>query len=149
METANDLYKTGIGFINDKSPILDLICKDLIASGSNVLFRSENIEEGLSQLSALQEHPKACVIDLNSWDRNKLKQLQELKSKYPDIKLIVHSDKDCEKEVKALLEIGIESYLLIGSGTDDVKTAIEGAVNNKRYFSVGVSKIACEYFSGK
>ena len=53
METGTAQKKITLAFINDKSPILDFICKDLIASGTEVLFRSESIEDGLSQLSSL------------------------------------------------------------------------------------------------
>ena len=73
-------------------------------------------------------------------------ELQELHTKYPSMKLIAHSDRDTEKAVKPLLEMGFAGYLLIGSDADDFKKSIEGACNGKRYFSVGVAKIAREYF---
>ncbi|MDV3871491.1 histidine kinase [Elizabethkingia anophelis] len=146
METGTTLQKITLAFINDKSPILDLTCNDLVASGIEVLFRSENIEDGLSQLSAFKELPKVCVIDLDFYDKNVLAQLQELRTKYPTIKLIAHSDIDAEKAVKPLLEIGFTGYLLIGSDADDFKKAIEVVINGGRYFSMGVAKIAQKYF---
>ena len=76
-------------------------------------------------------------------------ELQELRTKYPSIKLIAHSDIDTEKAIKPLLEIGFDSYLLIGSDADDFKKAIEGVSNGGGYFSVGVAKIAQEYFGNK
>ena len=147
METGTAQEKITLAFINDKSPILDITCNDLIVSGMDVLFRSENIEDGLSQLSALKTLPKVCIIDLDFRERNVLAQLQKLKTQYPTIKLIAHSDIDTEKIVKALLNIGFDSYLLIGSDKDDFKKAIEGVSNGKRYFSLGVAEIAKEYFS--
>jgi len=147
MIPVNNLEQTSIAFINDKSPILDLICNDLVASGINVLFRSENIEDGLSQLSGLKTLPQIFIIDLDFHDRNVLTQLQELRTKYPNIKLIAHSDIDAEKTVKTFLEIGFESYLLIGSDADDFKEVIEVVVNGGRYFSTGIAEITQEYFS--
>lgn len=129
METGTAQKKITLAFINDKSPILDLICKDLVASGIEVLFRSENIEDGLSQLSALKELPQVCIIDLDFFDKNVLKQLQEFKTKYPSIKLIAHSDIDNEKIGKTLLDIGFSSYLLIGTDTDGFKKVIERVSN--------------------
>ncbi|WP_313191388.1 DNA-binding response regulator [Sphingobacterium sp.] len=129
METGTAKEKITLAFINDKSPILDLICKDFVASGIEVLFRSENIEDGLSQLSALKELPQVCIIDLDFFDKNVLKKLQEFKTKYPSIKLIAHSDIDNEKIGKTLLAIGFSSYLLIGTDTDDFKKAIERVSN--------------------
>ena len=129
METGTAKEKITLAFINDKSPILDLICKDFVASGIEVLFRSENIEDGLSQLSALKELPQVCIIDLDFFDKNVLKKLQEFKTKYPSIKLIAHSDIDNEKIGKTLLAIGFSSYLLIGTDTDDFEKAIERVSN--------------------
>lgn len=123
METGTTQEKITLAFINDKSPILDITCNDLVASGMDVLFRSENIEDGLFQLSALKELPQICIIDLDFYDRNVLSQLQELKTQYPTIKLIAHSDIDDEKIGRALSNIGFDSYLLIGSDKDDFKKA--------------------------
>ena len=147
METGTAQQKITLSFMNDKSPILDLICNDLVASGIEVLFRSENIKDGLSQLSTLKELPKVCLIDLDFYDKNVLKQLQELRAKYPALKLIAHSDIDEEETIKIILAIGFASYLLIGSDADDFKKAIEGVSNGKRYFSMGVAEIAKEHFS--
>ena len=129
METGTAQQKITIAFINDKSPILDLIYNDLVASGMEVLLRSENIEDGLSQLSALKALPKVCIIDLDFYDKNILTQLQEFRIQYPPIKLIAHSDIDDEKVSKSLLDIGFSSCLLIGSDVCDFKKVIDKAVN--------------------
>ena len=126
METGTAQKKITLAFINDKSPILDLICNELISSGIEILFRSENIEDGLIKLSALNELPKICIIDLDFYDKNILSQLQKLRVLFPTIKLIAHSDVDTEKTIKALLKIGFAGYLLIGSDVEDFKKAIEG-----------------------
>ena len=124
METGTSQQKITLAFINDKSPILDLICNELLTSGIEVLFRSENIEVALSKLSALKEIPKVCIIDLDFYDRNVLAQLQELRTQYPTLKLIGHSEIDDEKIGRALLDIGFLSYLLVGSDIIDFKKAI-------------------------
>ena len=146
MNTVKSLQEINIAFINDKSPIIDLISNDLLNFGIDILFRSENTKDGLSQLSALKELPKVCIIDLDFYDKNVLAQLQELRTKYPTIKLIAFSDKDSEKAIKPLLEISFGGYLLIGSDADDFKKAIETVINGGRYFSMGVADIAQEYF---
>lgn len=146
METINKPQKT-LAFINDKSPIADSICNDLTNLGFEIIYRSEHFEDGITQLSALGKLPKVCIIDLDFYDGNVLEQLRELKLKYPNIQLIAHSDIDTEKAVKPLLEIGFSGYLLIGSDANDFKKAIEGVSNGGRYFSVGVAKIAHEYFA--
>ena len=128
MKTGTVQETISLSFINDKSPVIDNICKDLAASGMEILSRSESIENGLSQLSSLNELPKICIIDLDFYDQNVLAQLHKLKTEYPAIKLIAHSDIDDEKVGKSLLDIGFSSYLLLGSDVDDFKRAIDQAV---------------------
>ena len=129
METGTAQQQITLAFINDKSPILDLISNELTASGFKMLFRSENIEEGLLQLSLLTELPQTCIIDLDFYDKNVLAQLQEFRTKYPNIKFIAHSDIDNEKVGKKLLDIGFSSCLLIGSDAGNFRKAIDRVVN--------------------
>lgn len=123
METINR-PKQSLAFINDKSPILDSICNDLSGSGFEILFRTETIEDGITQLSALKSLPEVCIIDLDFYDNQILDQLQILRSEYPSVRLIAHSDIDNEKVGKAILDIGFSSYLLIGSDAHDFKRCI-------------------------
>lgn len=143
---VDSMEQISIAFINDKSPIINIICNDLVKSGIDILFRSENIASGLLQLSALEELPQVCIFDLDFSNNTILAQLHELKLKYPAIRFIAHSDEDSEQIVTALLEIGFDSYLLIGSDKEDFLTAIKGVCDGKKYFSTGVSKIVREYF---
>lgn len=149
MENGTAQQKITLAFINEKSPVLDLTCNELAASGMEILSRSEKIEDGLSQLSTLKQLPKVCIIDLDFCDRNVLAQLQKLKTQYPTIKLIAHSDNDTEEAVKPLLKMGFAGYLLVGSCADDFKKAIEVVINSGRYFSMRVAEIAHEYYSNK
>lgn len=129
MKTGTVQETISLSFINDKSPVTDNICKNLAASGMEIISRSESIENGLSQLSSLNKLPKFCIIDLDFYDQKVLKQLQKLRKEYPAIKLIAHSDIDDEKVGKSLLDIGFSSYLLLGSDVDDFKRVIDVAVN--------------------
>lgn len=147
METGTTQEKMTVAFINDKTPIIDAICNDLNASGIEILFRSENIGNAFSQLLALNELPKVCIIDLDFYNQDIVQQLHEIRKQYPSLKLIAHSDIDDEKVVKSLLGIGFDSYLLIGSDADDFRKAIKGVFDDNKYFSVGLAKIAQEYFN--
>ena len=91
--------------------------------------------------------PEVRIIDFDFYDSNVLPQLQELRTQFPSIKLIAHSDKDTEKTVKTLLEMGFSGYLLIGSDADNFKKSIEVVINEGSYFSMGVAEIAQKYFS--
>lgn len=125
METGTAQQQITLAFINDKSPILDLISNELMASWFKLLVRSENIQESLLQLALLTELPQVCIFDLDFYDKNILAQLQEFRTKYPNIKLIAHSDIDDKKVAKTLLDLGFSNYLLIGSDVDNFRKAIE------------------------
>lgn len=128
-------------FINTKSPLMDILCEKLTASSVEIVFRSENIGDGLSQLSTFKMLPDTCVIDLDFNDHKVLLQLEELKEKYPSLKLIAHSDIDEEKTVTALFRLGFSAYLLIGSDSDEFQKAFEAVNNGKRYFSLGLADV--------
>ncbi|WP_234991243.1 DNA-binding response regulator [Sphingobacterium psychroaquaticum] len=105
---------------------MDLIHDDLVSSGVDIVFRSNNVSDGKNQLSSLIKLPDICIIDLDFFDKGIMKQLRELKSHYPTLKLIAHSDMDNQKIIKKLWEIGFSKYVLIGN---DMKKAIDGVVN--------------------
>ncbi|HFK5543584.1 TPA: DNA-binding response regulator [Elizabethkingia anophelis] len=128
METGTAQQKNTIGFINEKSPILDLICDDLTASGFEIAFRSETIEDGLFQLASLKELPIVCIIDLDFYDKQILSKLQKLRAEYPTIKMIAHSDIDDEKVGNTLLNIGFSSCLLVGSDVNDFRRIINRSI---------------------
>lgn len=125
MDTERKAKHISIAFINDKSPILDTLSKDILTSGFEILFKSENIDDGITQLSDLKTLPQVCIIDLDFFDKNVLTQLENLRIAYPAIILIAHSDIDEEKVATTILELGFSNYLLIGSDVDDFKRAIE------------------------
>ncbi len=125
METKN-MNRVATAFINDKSPVMDLIHDDLLSSGVDVVFCSDNVADGNNQLSSLTTLPDICIIDLDFSDEGIMKQLRELRSRYPTLKLIAHSDTDDEKIIKELWEIGFSKYVLIGN---DMKKAIDDVVN--------------------
>lgn len=126
METKN-INPITTAFINDKSPVMDLIHDDLVSSGIDVIFRSDSVTDGNSQLSALKSLPNICIIDLDFSDKDIMKQLRELRRQYPKLKLIAHSDMDDEKIIRELAVLGFSKYVLIGN---DMKKAIDGVVNS-------------------
>jgi len=125
METKN-LNRTTVAFINDKSPVMDFIHDDLLSSGVDIVFRSDNVMDGNNQLSLLKTLPDICIIDLDFYNKDVMKQLRELRSQYPTLKLIAHSDTDDEKIINKLSGLGFSKYVLIGN---DIRNAIDGAVN--------------------
>ena len=128
MDTDTKQDKVSIAFINDKSPIIDKICTDLLSAKFEILFQTENIENAISELEVIKKLPEICIIDLDLYDKSILKQLQKLRNLYPTIQLIAHSDIDDEKIAKDIIDIGFLSYFLLGTDIDDLKKALIDSV---------------------
>ena len=128
MDTDTKQDKVSIAFINDKSPIIDKICNDLLSAKFEILFQTENIENAISELEVIKKLPEICIIDLDFYDKSILKQLQKLRNLYPTIQLIAHSDIDDEKIAKDIIDIGFLSYFLLGTDIDDLKKALIDSV---------------------
>ncbi|HWK58349.1 MAG TPA: hypothetical protein VNQ80_13480 [Parapedobacter sp.] len=126
METKN-INRITAAFINDKSPVMDLIHDDLVSLGIEVVFRSYNITDGNNQFSTLKSLPTICIIDLDFSNKDIINQLQELKNQHPTLKLIAHSDMDDKKIIKELSELGFSKYVLIGN---DMKKVINSILND-------------------
>ena len=125
METKN-INRITVSFINDKSPLMDLIHDDLVTAGMDIVFRSDNVVDGNSQLSSLKLLPDICIVDLDFSNKIIMRDLRGLSSQYPALKLIAHSDIDDAKVIRELAELGFSKYVLIGN---DMKKAIDGVVN--------------------
>ena len=128
MDTDTKQDKVSIAFINDKSPIIDKICTDLLSAKFEILFQTENIENAIYELEVIKKLPEICIIDLDFYDKSILKQLQKLRNLYPTIQLIAHSDIDDEKIAKDIIDIGFLSYFLLGTDIDDLKKALIDSV---------------------
>lgn len=128
MDTDTKQDKVSIAFINDKSPIIDKICTDLLSAKFEILFQTENIENAISELEVIKKLPEICIIDLDFYDKSILKQLQKLRNLYPTIQLIAHSDIDDKKIAKDIIDIGFLSYFLLGTDIDDLKKALIDSV---------------------
>jgi DNA-binding NarL/FixJ family response regulator len=56
--------------------------------------------------------------------------------------------KDDTESVTYMLKAGISGYILKFADPNEMLTAVKALSENKKYFSVGVSGIATEYFHG-
>ena len=82
METIKTA-KNSPALINDKALFWISSAKTLLLQ-VEILSRSENVDDGLLQLSALQEPPEVCIIDLDFNNENLLAQLMVFKIEVPN-----------------------------------------------------------------
>lgn len=135
-----------VALIDDHTPLLNAVRKFLESFSIRVLFQAGNGQEALQKLSESDVLPDICILDLNMPVMNGFETATALSNKYPDIKVLAFSVNDDEANVVAMLQSGAKGYILKGADPDEIKKAIEVVYNNRKYFSVGISNIAEEYF---
>ena len=86
--------------------------------------------------------PDVCVIEE---DFSTAKILLE---NHSDLKVLISSTQDDRETVTDMLKTGVWGYVLKFNDPEEIITAVKALSENKKYFSVGISRIATEYFHG-
>ncbi len=147
METIDKpIHKGAIGFVNDGSLLTEMISKDLVNSGSDILFQAANVHYGSQRMLLTNPLPEYVIFDVDFNDNEVLDLVAKLKMVYPKIRFIAHTSIDDIVLVDILLGIGFDGYLLWGSNTDDFKNAFKAIANGKKYLSAGIDHANLDYF---
>lgn len=109
-------------------------------AGYIVQFQVSDSEKALMKIDEDGELPDVCIVE-EDFAAAKL-----LLEKHPDLKLLMSSTDDADENVKAMLKTGVSGYVLKFADPDEVTTAVKALGESKKYFSVGISSVAMEYF---
>ncbi|WP_313258550.1 response regulator transcription factor [Sphingobacterium sp.] len=132
-----------VAVIDDNAQLRDMSVKQLEKSGYTVLFQTGNGQEALQKLKEHDGWPDVCIIE-EDFATAKL-----LLEKHPDLKVLISSTEDDDKSVTDMLKAGVSGYVLKFADPEEMVTAVEALSGNKKYFSVGISRIATEYFKSQ
>jgi DNA-binding NarL/FixJ family response regulator len=93
---------------------------------------AESAEEALSKLEASKETPEVLLLDLGLPGMNGIDMAQEVRKRWPDIKIIILTSHSEEQEVIAALGAGAQAYVLKDVKPDRlvhvIETVQDGAV---------------------
>ncbi len=93
---------------------------------------AESAEEALSKLEAGKEIPEVLLLDLGLPGMNGIEMAQEVRKRWPDIKIIILTSHSEEQEVIAALGAGAQAYVLKDVKPDRlvhvIETVQDGAV---------------------
>ena|SRR5690606_9507269 len=131
-----------VAVVDDNAQLRYIAVNQLENSGCIVQFQVSNGQKALQKIKEDGALPDVCVIEE---DFSTAKILLE---KYPDLKVLISSTNDNEKNVLDMLKTGVSGYILKYADPDELLTAVKVLSENKKYFSVGVSRTATEYFHG-
>ena len=127
----------------------------VIREGLRVLLESESeievvaaVSNGYAAIAKIEEtKPDVLFITLQISDEDELDVLAIIRNKYPDLKIVVFSDRADEHHLVQSLEIGVKGYLLKESPMEEIVVAIRGVAKGYTHiangaFSQAIPKLA-------
>ena len=93
--------------------------------------------------------PDLVILDIRMPDESGIAIARRLKSKYPQIKIIMLSSEVTEEIVSELLEIDVEGYLSKMAQMTDIEKAIRTVISGSHYYGQSVAKIMYDVYLSK
>lgn len=103
--------------------------------GMEVILSANNGQELINKLSALNELPDVCLLDINMPELNGFETAKKIKAQWPDIKILAVSVYDSEFNIIGMLRAGAGGYILKDAEPDALHKAIKGIYENGFYHS--------------
>ena len=141
-----------------KSPVRILIADDhtILRAGIRSLLdmvpdfevvgEVDNGKDAISQAGQLK--PDLLLTDLSMPKTNGTEAIQRIKSRYPDIKILVLTVHKTEEYVHAALKAGANGYVLKDDTSDELISAIKNIAAGKTYLSPSIcSEVVMGYLA--
>ena len=144
MDTGKDnKNNVCVAVIDDNAQLREIPVKQLENSGYTVLFQTGNGQDALQKLKENDRLPDVCLIE-EDFATAKL-----LLERHPDLKVLISSTNDNEESVTDMVKKGVSGYILKYADPDEMLTAVKVLSENRKYFSIGISEIASEYYKNQ
>ena len=117
----------------------------LEARGHQVVGESADPTEALADLLRLR--PEVLLLDLNLGGRSGLELLAEMQRRHLSTRCVVLTMSAQPRHVAEALRMGASAYVLKGSAGSDLLSAIEAAVQGKKYLGAEVADLALQVFT--
>lgn len=96
-----------------------------------------------------EKKPDLCLLDISMPDKNGIETAKDLREIDSEIKILVLSMYEDEQVLNDVLKIGINGYLLKGTGKDELLNGIRVIMKGQQVFSESISKMITDSFLGK
>ena len=114
----------------------------LQTAGHEVVGESADPTEALGDL--LRLNPEVLLLDLNLGARSGFELLVEMQRRHLPVRCVVLTMSAEPRQVTEALRMGASAYVLKGSAGSDVMSAIDAAVQGKRYLGADVADLALQ-----
>jgi len=128
-------------YLIDDHPIVRAGLSALLqGAGHTIVGEGEDITQALSEVNRLA--PDLVMLDLQLAGRSGFEVLAEMQRRQMAAKVIVLSMSDQPRNVAEALRMGASGYVLKGSASTELVTAVEAVHQGRRYLGEGLGDIA-------
>lgn len=104
--------------------------------------------EAIRRVRGLQ--PDLLLLDLSMPKMNGISVMREVKSQFPEIKILALTIHESDQYVLEAFEAGADGYCLKDAGRNELMVAVDSVVQGKRYISPSISDNVLEgYLTGR
>ena len=118
-------YRKTVAIVDDNIIYRKLLNRLLLAAGFCIAFEAEH---GLDCLKKMQEttiHPFLILMDLEMPGMNGFETIQEIKLRWPHVKIIANSSSSDPKMKKHIIECGADMFLSKIYNLDELITSVK------------------------
>ena len=127
-----------VALVDDHPIVLDGIALNLEDAGDVlVVSRSATAEEAQADLAA--QTPDVLVLDLELPDRSGIDLLRDVKRNYPNTGVVVFTAYGGRERISRALETGADSYVLKGTSSSELLTAIRAVAKGEHYLPSAIA----------
>jgi DNA-binding NarL/FixJ family response regulator len=107
--------------------------------------------DGLAAIRTVNKlRPDMMLLDLSMPKMNGISVMKEIKSQFPEIKIMALTIHESDQYVLEAFEAGADGYCLKDAGRDELMVAVDSVLQGKRYISPSISDSVLEgYLSGR
>jgi DNA-binding NarL/FixJ family response regulator len=106
-----------------------------------VVLEAGNGQELLQALQAAAQRPDVILMDLSMPVMNGVDATGQIRSLYPEMRVIILSVHGEERNVARMVAIGIHGFVAKNAGLVELKKAIRSACTNGYYFNEAVMRV--------
>ncbi|MNR25274.1 Transcriptional regulatory protein DegU [compost metagenome] len=110
-----------------------------------VVLTAANGQLAIDSLQTGQSVPDICILDINMPVMDGFQTAKVLAERYPEIRILVFSSLDNKRSITEMLSLGVRGYILKGSASEKLRTAVLKLYKGGYYFSETVSSTALSY----
>jgi len=107
--------------------------------------------DGIEAIRAVKKcRPDLLLLDLSMPKMNGISVMKEIKSQFPEIKIMALTIHESDQYVLEAFEAGADGYCLKDAGRNELMVAVDSVVQGKRYISPSISDNVLEgYMTGR